>query len=190
MKALGLALALVATPAFAEDYAANSEAREWGLYGEEKARFAATVVDPLCEFTGDCPGDCGAGQRQLVLKRTDDDVMIFPMKNSQTSFNGAVEDLLPYCNEAVEVDGLIINNPEINAQNVYLLQLIKREGDAEFSKANTWTKAWAAKHPEAEGKGPWFRRDPRVLAEIADEGWLGLGADSEVEKTFLEDWLQ
>jgi hypothetical protein len=46
-------------------------------------------------------------------------------------------------------------------------------------KANTWTKNWNAKHPEAKGKGPWFRRDPRVNAEIAANGHLGLGLTPE-----------
>ena len=30
---------------------------------------SATVVDPLCELTGDCPDNCGDGKRQLALVR-------------------------------------------------------------------------------------------------------------------------
>ena len=44
---LGLLLATMAT--------AVQAANEWGIDHEAKARFEATVVDVLCELTGDCP---------------------------------------------------------------------------------------------------------------------------------------
>ena len=48
-------------------------------------------------------------------------------------------------------------------------------------------KDWAAAHPDAKGKGPWFRRDPRVTAEIEAEGYLGLG--QETDEAFIEEWF-
>ena len=38
-------------------------------------------------------------------------------------------------------------------------------------------------------KGPWFRKDPRVKAEIAKDGYLGLGleTDKEFVKSYLEE---
>jgi hypothetical protein len=67
--------------------------------------------------------------------------------------------------------------------NIYLVQKIRLVGDDEWVKANRWTKDWAENNPEADGKGPWFRRDPRVLAEIATEGYFGLGiAEDEALK--------
>ena len=54
-KVLGTAAAvLLAGAAGAQDFSEGSEADSWRLLGEELARFEATVVDVLCEITGDC----------------------------------------------------------------------------------------------------------------------------------------
>ncbi|MBD3625793.1 MAG: hypothetical protein HUJ24_10565 [Rhodobacteraceae bacterium] len=188
MKYLALALSVMAVPVAAQDFSEGSEAKEWGLYGESKARFAATVVDPLCELAGDCPDNCGDGRRQLALLREADDVMVLPLKNGQPVFSGAANELAPFCGQAVEVDGLLITDEELGAQNVYLVQKIRAAGAEDWTAANQWTKDWAAANPDAAGEGPWFRRDPRVLAEIEKEGWLGLGA--EADAAFLEEWFQ
>jgi hypothetical protein len=173
--------ALLATPAAAEDFAIGSAAKSWNLYAESPARFEATVVDLLCTMTGDCPADCGGGTRQLALLRTVDDVLVFPMKNSQPAFTGAANELQPFCGKAVEVDGLMITDPDIGASNVYLVQTIREVGAADWIKANRWTKDWAAAHPEAAGPGPWYGRDPRVQAEIATNGYFGLGLERDAE---------
>ncbi len=180
-KFIALIAALVASPAVAQDFSEGSEARSWNLYAEQPARFEARVIDILCEVTGNCAENCGNGTRQIGLVRAVDNVLVYPNKNSQTSFNGATADLLPFCGKDVEVDGLLIEDPDLGATNVYLVQKIRVVGDEEWQKTNKWTKDWAAKHPEAKGKGPWFRRDPRVLAEIAEEGYFGLGLDREDE---------
>jgi hypothetical protein len=177
-RALALA-ALTATPAAAQDFAAGSEAKSWNLYAESPARFEATVVDLLCDMTGDCPADCGAGTRQLALLRSADNVLVFPMKNNQPAFTGAANELQPFCGKAVEVDGLMITDPDIGAQNVYLVQRIRAVGATEWVKANRWTRDWAAAHPEAAGEGPWYHRDPRVQAEIATDGYFGLGLEQD-----------
>ncbi|MEM7488041.1 MAG: hypothetical protein AAF390_02845 [Pseudomonadota bacterium] len=183
---LALSFAL-AGPAMAQDFSENSEARSWNLFAEVPARFTAVVSDPLCELAGQCADDCGGGARQLVLIREADDAMIFPLKNSQPAFTGAVAELAPFCGQQVEVDGLMIDDPEIGASNVYLVQTIRAVGDEEWIKANTWTKKWADENPEAAGDGPWFRRDPRILAEIEEEGYLGIGEDAD--QAFFEDWF-
>jgi len=67
-------LAALALPVAAQDFSEGSTAKEWGLYGEYPAFFAATVVDPLCELTGECAENCGDGRRQLALLREADDV--------------------------------------------------------------------------------------------------------------------
>jgi len=188
MKYLAFALSLMAVPVAAQDFSEGSEAKEWGLYGESKARFAATVVDPLCELAGECADNCGDGRRQLALLREADNVMVLPLKNGQPVFSGAANELAPFCGQAVEVDGLLITDEELGAQNVYLVQMIRAAGTDEWTPANTWTKDWAEANPDAAGEGPWFRRDPRVLAEIEQEGWLGLGA--EADAAFLEEWFQ
>ena len=177
------ALALLAAPLAAQDFSENSEAKTWNLYAEVPALFDATVVDIMCDITGDCPADCGGGDRQLGLKRSADGVLVLAMKNNQPAFTGAVVDLLPYCGQDVTVDGLLIDDEDFPVKNVYLVQRIKA-GDADWAKASQWTKVWAAENPDAKGKGPWFRRDPRIAAEIEREGYLGLG--QETDKAFIE----
>lgn len=185
LKHFTAALALLAAPVAAQDFSEGSEARSWNLYAEVPAKFEATVVDLVCTFTGDCPEDCGAGKRQLGLLRTADDVLVLAMKNNQPAFTGAAVDLAPYCNQTITVDGMMIDDPELGAQNVYLLQSIVPPGESEKIKASKWTKTWAAEHPEAKGKGPWFRRDPRIGAVIAEEGYLGLGL--ELDKAWIAE---
>jgi len=170
----------------AQDFSANSEARPWNLDGEQPARFEARVTDILCELTGDCPDDCGAGKRQMGLVRTADNVLVLAIKNSQAAFSGAAVDMALYCNQMVEVDGLMMTDPDLGTRNVYLVQKV-RVGDGEWAKANQFTKVWASQNPDAKGKGPWFRRDPRINALIDQLGYLGLGL--EVDAAFIKDWF-
>ncbi len=185
MKRLAVALSLIAAPLAAQDYSQGSKAKSWNLYAEVPATFEAKVVDITCELTGDCPSDCGAGTRQMGLLRTDDNVLVLAMKNSQANFMGAARDLALYCNQTVTVDGLMIEDPDLNARNIYLVQTLLAPGMDKPAKANKASKLWAADHPEAKGKGAWFRRDPRIKAIIADEGYLGLGL--EEDKAYAEE---
>lgn len=168
-------------PTIAESFAEGSQAKEWGLFGEEKARFSGEVVDIVCALTGDCPEDCGAGNRQMGIIRDADDALVLVSKNRQTSFNGAAADLAPYCHQQVEVDGVLVGDPDITPMGakVYLIQLIRPEGAEDWKKTSGWTKDWAKRYPDSKGKGPWFRRDPRVKAEIEANGYLGLGAEAD-----------
>ncbi len=184
MKHMIACLALIASPLAAQDFSEGSEAKSWNLYAEVPAKFEAEVVDVLCTLTEDCPEDCGAGKRQMGLVRAADGVLVLAVKNSQAAFTGAAVELAPFCGQTVTVDGLLLDDPELGANNVYLLQTIQANG-AEPIKANQWTKVWAKQNPEAKGKGPWFRRDPRVNEIIAREGYLGLGLD--VDQTFIEE---
>lgn len=186
MKRLSFVLALLASPLSAQDFSQGSTAKSWNLYAEKPALFEARVVDLLCELTGDCPTDCGAGKRQLGLLRSADDVMVLPLKNGQAAFSGAAVDLAPYCNQVVEVDGLLIEDPDLNSRNIYMVQKIRVDG-GDWKKANQFTKVWAGENPEAKGKGPWFRRDPRIKGQIAEKGYLGLGL--EIDEAFIKDWF-
>jgi len=190
MRHLSILIALLCapalTPAFAQDFSANSQAKSWSLQAEQPARFEARVVDLLCELTGDCPADCGAGFRQMGLVRSADNVLVLAIKNSQSVFSGAAVDMALYCNQTVEVDGLMIEDPELGAHNVYLVQKI-RVGTGDWTKANQFTKVWSKENPSAKGKGAWFRRDPRIKALIAEQGYLGLGL--EIDEAFIKDWF-
>ncbi len=181
MKKILLILAVSYLPFKALAADAESQARSWNLTGEEKARFSAKVVDILCEVSGKCAEKCGAGSYQLGLL-TEGGKLIPVNKNGQTSFNGAVSDLLPLCGKTVEVDGLLVGE-EVPAK-LYQIQLIKQEGQ-DWAKANRHTKDWKEKFPDVDGKGPWFRRDPRVLSILEKDGYLGLG--EEADKKFIEE---
>ena len=178
---LAALLAAPALPTVADT--GESRAKEWNLLGEEKARFEAKVVDILCELSGDCPDDCGAGTRQLGLV-TGDGKLIPVSKNGQAAFNGAIPDLLPFCNKAVEVDGLMVGE-DMPAQ-IFQVQFIREQGVEEWTKTNRWTEDWKKRFPDATGKGPWFRRDPRVKRQIEQDGYLGLG--HEVDREFIKEW--
>ena len=184
MRHLFAALALIASPLAAQDFSEGSNAKSWNLYAEVPATFEATVVDLLCSLTGNCPTDCGGGTRQLGLLRSVDDVMVLPLKNNQPAFTGAASDLASYCGQKIQVDGLMIEDDDLNTRNIYMVQMIKT-ADGDWVKANQATKIWAKKYPEAKGKGPWFRRDPRINEIIDREGYLGLGL--EVDEEFIED---
>lgn len=188
MKSILIAsvLCLATSSLFAQEadpwaFEEGSEAKSWNLFAEIPATFEATVVDLLCEVAGQCTDDCGGGRRQLGLLRSADGVLIYPNKNNQPAFTGASVELYPYCGQTVEVDGLILDDPDLGATNIYLVQTIRLVGETEWVKASRWTDVWAENNPEAEGKGPWFRRDPRVNAEIAEEGYFGLGLERDEE---------
>lgn len=174
-------------PVAAQDFSEGSEARSWNLAAEKPARFEAQVVDILCELTGDCPDKCGDGQRQLGLLRAADDVLVYPNKNGQPLFTGAALELAPYCGAQVEVDGLMIEDPDLGAANIYLVQKIRTVGEDEWVVANRWTKTWDEANADVAGDGPWFRRDPRVNQMIEDSGYLGLG--QEIDDAFIADWF-
>lgn len=175
-----LAATFSASTALAEDFTKGSKAKDFGLNEAIQSTFSAKVVDLLCEVAGDCANNCGDGNRQLGLVRDADNKLIAVLKNGQFSFNGAVEDLLPYCNQKVEVDGIMVGDPEEHNTQFYMVQFIKAEGAAEFNKANKWTKAWAERNPEASGKEPWFRRDPRVIKQVEATGYFGLGKEADI----------
>lgn len=185
-RILVLLATLLALPAAGQDFSAGSEADGWGLLGEEKARFTARVVDVLCEIAGDCPADCGAGTRQMGLLREADGALVLALKNGQPVFSGAVADLHPFCGRMVEVDGLLVGDPEMTPAKFYQVQRIREVNAADWTRANRFTEAWASRNPDAAAApGPWFRKDPRVNARIAEDGYLGLGL--ETDRAFIAE---
>lgn len=189
MKRLIMIAALAASPAMAGDFSEGSQAKSWGLLGEELARFEGTVIDALCVLTGDCPSDCGAGARQMGVLRLEDNQFVFATKNGQPVFTGANVDLAPYCGHTVEIDGLLVGDsdvtPGLAGAKLLQVQTIQVLGEETVHKANRWTEDWAARHPDVGGEGPWFGRDPGVAAQIEAHGRLGLGA--EADQQFIKD---
>ena len=184
------AILLAASPALADgEFAAGSKAKSWNLFGEEKALFEGKVIDALCALTGDCPEDCGAGKRQMGILRASDGRFLLVNKNGQPAFTGATVDLAPYCGQTVEVDGLLVGDTEVTPGlgdgKLLQIQTIRAVGADKAAKTNLWTKDWKKRNPSVGGKGPWFRRDPNVGAEIEANGRLGLGA--EADQLYIEE---
>jgi len=119
--------------------------------------------------------------------RADNGKLVYPQKNLQQSFNGPVADLQPHCGKTIDVRGWMVGDEETlkGAAQLFQVQWIRSEG-GKWKKATKWTKDWAKKNPDSKGKGPWFRRDKRVKAQIEADGYLGLGADADIE--FIKDW--
>ena len=157
-------------------------AESWGLPGEQTLRFEARVVDLLCELTGDCPADCGAGKRQLGLLK-DDGTLVLPLKN-QVIFAGAAAELIGFCAQRVVADGLMVSN---RGYSFFALQFVKPLPDGKWQRANRFLPQWAAQNgvdAKSATAKRWFENDPRVTDLVARDGKLGLGP--EADRTYLE----
>ena len=145
-----------------------SAAEEWGIEGEKKARFEAKVVDILCELSGDCPADCGAGKRQLGLLK-DDGTLVLVAKNFDI-FAGATADLKGFCGKRIVADGLLIKTPHMT---LFALQFKRLAPDGKWSRANSFTKEWSKANGGKDG-GQWFRNDRAVKDLIKTDGVFGI----------------
>jgi hypothetical protein len=134
-----LITALVALTLVAAGLARAAE--EWGIEYESKARLEAKVVDILCERTGDCPADCGAGKRQLGLLK-DDGILVPAIKNFDP-FAGVVNDLVSFCGKRVVADGLMIDDPQMP---VFALQFKRLAPEGKWSRTDWFGKDWAHNH--------------------------------------------
>ncbi|MDA1099158.1 MAG: hypothetical protein O2967_09270 [Proteobacteria bacterium] len=164
MKAIAIIVA-VAVWAFTP---AAFAAEEWGIDGEEKARFEAKVVDIACELSGNCPANCGNGKRQLGLLR-DDGSLLLVAKNFD-NFAGAAADLIGFFGKRIVADGLLIKTPKMA---LFALQFKRLAPDGKWSRANQFTKDWS-KANGGKNAAQWFRQDARVKTEIAASGVFGI----------------
>ncbi len=158
-------------------------AESWGLPDEQTTRFDATVVDLLCELTGDCPADCGGGARQLGLLT--DDGKLLPVFKNFVAFAGATAELAEFCGQRVTADGLLATNRGLT---IFALQFVREAPDGKWRRANRFTAKWAeANGVAADSKQAkqWFRNDPKVKARLARDGILGLGL--EADEKFLAE---
>lgn len=183
MLAVAPALLSPTPGALAADFSEGSEAKPWPVAGREKAKFTAKVVDAVCGLTGDCPADCGAGNRQMALLREADGALLLVAKNVQFQFQAANFDLAPHCGKVVTVDGLLVGDDPKLEGKLYQVQTIDGE------KANGFTTPWKARYPEvADSKGPWFQNDPEIDARLDKTGFLGLGTEAEAD--FISEELE
>lgn len=150
-------------------------AEEWGLPDEEVVRFDAKVVDVLCDLTGDCPPNCGAGKRQLALL-TDEGKLVLPVKNV-VPFAGAVAELIDFCGKRVTADGLMTTNRGVT---IFALQFVRQAPAGKWRRANRFQPKWAKANnfaPDSAEAKQWFRNDPTVVELIKRQGKLGLGPE-------------
>ena len=127
----------------------------------------------LCELTGDCPDNCGAGSRQLGL--IDGSGKLIPVFKNVVPFAGAAAELIDFCGKTVTADGLFSTNSEIT---IFSLQFVREAPDGKWRKGNRFLRKWAKTNGvevDSNIAKSWFRNDPRVKALIAKEGKLGLG---------------
>jgi hypothetical protein len=124
------------------------------------------VVDVLCQLKGDCPQACGAGRRQLGLLEASGKLRLVAKGN--IDFAGAVRDLLPFCGEEIEADGLIVENPAIT---LFFVQGIRTSPDQPFAPADAFIRDWTARHGQAE---EWYRKDPDANRIISEHGPYGI----------------
>lgn len=178
----GALAALIALPAMAQE----SRVKGWNnLNGREAVVFRAKVVDVLCELTGECADKCGNARRQMGLVREDDGKLILAAKNQQAAFQGAAADLYAHCGKTVTVDGLLVG-PVGDGAKFFQVHFIKREGSDIWAPTKRWTRLWKREFPAAAAKkGRWYRNDPRVLKVLGENGYLGLGA--ETDRKFIEE---
>ena len=157
-------------------------ANSWGVTNEEIVRFDAKVVDILCELTGDCPADCGAGKRQLGL--VDGQGKLILVAKNQTPFSGAAVELAPFCGKVVTADGLFTEHRDVR---LFAIQFVREAPDGEWRGANRFVNDWAKRNnvsaDSAQAK-QWFRNDPNVKRAIERDGLLGLGEAED--KAYLD----
>ncbi len=159
---------MILAAAFMVGAGAARAAEEWGIEGEEKARFEAKVVDVLCELTGDCPKNCGDGKRQLGLLK-DDGKLILAVKNVDI-FAGAANDLIGFCGKKIIADGLLIKNPKMP---LFALQFKRLAPDGKWSRANQFGKDWSKANGN-KAAGQWFKNDKTIKKIIKDQGVFGI----------------
>ncbi|RED51586.1 hypothetical protein [Aestuariispira insulae] len=142
-------------------------ANEWGIEGEEKARFDAKVVDILCELTGNCPDNCGDGKRQLGLLK-EDGTLVMVAKNFDP-FAGGADDLAPHCGKKITADGLMITTAHMP---IFAIQFTRPEG-GKWKRANAFGQNWSQANGGKKA-GQWFRSDATVKALIEQDGVFGI----------------
>jgi hypothetical protein len=159
---------LLIAAALALPFAAPSAraADEMGTPYEKTFETSGMIVDLVCDLTGSCPANCGAGKRQLGVKLADGSLL--PIVKGATIFANGVETILPYCGKTIILDGLLVENPKMR---VYDAQRIKENAAAPWRSTEDFEVQFQLKYGKTD---EWYRKEPRVAAEIAETGKLGI----------------
>ncbi len=160
---IGVSVALLMLTA-----AGAKAADEWGIEGEKVVRWTGTVVDLLCELSGDCPANCGGGKRQLGLLK--ENGTLWPVVKNNDPFAGAVDDLIAFCGKKIVADGLEIHNAKMK---LFQIQFKRLAPNGKWSRANQFTKNWSKRNGGADG-GKWIWKDKTVKTLLDRDGVLGV----------------
>ncbi|MBV9079134.1 MAG: hypothetical protein JO048_16855 [Methylobacteriaceae bacterium] len=176
LAALSITLLLAWAPRSGSAQEIKGQAESWGLQNESLAVISGKVVDIVCELSGDCPSGCGQGLRQLGIV-TSAGKLIPVSKNGQPAFTGAIQELFPFCQKTVDLDGLYAGDTK---NRLFQVQLIRETGAQSWIKAERWTQEWAKQNPSLAGSADeWYFQDPRIAAQIKARGYLGLGPGAD-----------
>jgi len=174
---MGLLLGLLGSISFLSSCATPvGEVAAWPVTNAEQSAVTGTVVDVLCELSGNCADNCGEGKRQLAIK-TEINGTVLVSKNL-TNYSGAADDLWPFCGEMVEVNGLFTDHKDVRffqAQNI-------RKPGGQWQQTTGYLQAWSNRsgQPTSLAKD-WQYHDARVKAIIERDGRLGLGPEADNE---------
>ncbi len=148
----------------------------WPITAAEQAALSGSVVDVLCELSGNCADNCGDGSRQLGIK-TGDQGLILISKNL-TNYTGAADELIGFCGRPVEINGLFTDHEGVRFFQVQNM----REPGGQWKKATQFNQAWAKRSGKPVGlAGKWYLNDGRVDEVLTKDGRLGIGIDADEE---------
>jgi len=149
------------------------EVQRWGISGVEVAELNGEVVDVLCELSGNCAEQCGAGSRQLGMKTDEGIVLIAKDLNIYT---GGAEDLWPFCSQQLVINGQFT---ETGSMRVFQVQNVREPGGP-WMRTTRFLETWAEKNGQPlSSANRWYRQDPRVKTILERDGRLGLGPDAD-----------
>jgi len=152
------------------------EVSAWPISNAEERALSGTVVDVLCELNGNCTDSCGDGKRQLALK-TEEAGIILVSKNL-TNYTGAADELSPYCDQVVDVNGLFTEHRGVR---FFQVQNIKPSG-GQWQRATRYLQTWSERSGKpASQASSWQDNDERVKEIIERDGVLGLGKEADQE---------
>ncbi len=145
------------------------QVERWGISGVEVAELSGEVVDVLCEVSGNCVEQCGAGTRQMGLKTEQGMVLIAKDLNRYT---GAAEELWPFCSQQLVVNGQFTETGSLRFFQVHTVRLPK----GKWMSTTRFLEAWAEENGKsADAVTRWYLEDQRIEAILEQDGLLGLG---------------
>ena len=152
-----------------------SAANSWGLPDEVEARFDAKVTDVLCVLSGDCPEDCGAGNRLLGLLQ-DDGTLVLPLKNAGP-FTGPDRRSHPLLQPAGD-GGRPVHD---QLRHHHLRGAVRAARGRQVAGRQRVRPPVGCKERGLEAKDKkarrWMRNDEQILELIEEQGVLGLKSE-------------